>query len=277
MDRLRQVVWLAVFACPLATGCAGLHEARHTALQQIGIEAPAPATEFACAWQNRLAQLPDPTKNGANVTGLPGQMFLFTHDLKPAVPMGDLTVVMIDETPRPQGTPRKMDEVWHFGKDKLEKMVAIDERFGKNFVIFIPWQETWRDVSRVRLKARYDQTIDGKQQTLYAQDSLVTLDFVSNSATQTWPTAGFVNNRSASVPDPTAIMNQMKAQNQAQQAAGWQKQNMPNQQPVMNAGFQQPQMPQMPQNQSSSWAPVYQNMTPNPSAGGGFVVPSGLN
>ena len=219
MERLRQVALLAGLLAPLATGCAGLHEARHAALQKIGMEAPAPAAEFQCAWQNRLAQLPDPTKNGANVTGLPGQMFLFQADMKPAVANGDLTVIVIDETPRPPGTTvKKTDEVWHFGKDKLEKMVAMDEKFGKNFVLFVPWPDHWRDVSRVRLKARYDQAVDGKKQTLYAQDALVTLDFVGGSGASMSP---FTWSNRGSVPDPMAVMNQMKSQGQAQAASNW--------------------------------------------------------
>ena len=134
MERLETLIRrspvLLVALLPFAVGCAGMHEARHSTMQSLGIESPTPATEFACAWQNRLAQLPDPTKNGASVTGLPGQMFLYAADgpekLKPAVPVGELTIVVYDETPRPQGMPSKEPQTWHFGKDKLENAIPPD-------------------------------------------------------------------------------------------------------------------------------------------------------
>jgi hypothetical protein len=274
MERLRQVTLLAGLLAPLATGCAGLHEARHTTLQKLGIETPAPAAEFQCAWQNRLAQLPDPTKNGANVTGLPGQMFLFQADMKPATATGDLTVIVIDETPRPHGMVKKTDEVWHFGKDKLEKMAAVDEKFGRNFVLFIPWPDHWRDVSRVRLKARYDQTVDGKKATLYAQDSLVTLDFVGGAGAamtpQAWGPRG-------SVPDPTAVMNQMKATGQAQAAANWPAgQAMPpTPYATVPAGYTAPAA-NVPSATSPIWGAPPPASATSPAPGGGMVVPAVL-
>ena len=126
------IVLAAAIVMPFAVGCATLHEARHTAMQTVGLETPTPATEFALAWQNKLAQLPDPTKSGAQVTGLPGQMFLFAPEgdkLVPAVPTGELTISVIDETPRSPGYPKKPVEVFHYSNDKLKQMQAIDERW----------------------------------------------------------------------------------------------------------------------------------------------------
>src|SRR5207248_1940740 len=40
-------------------------------------EKKVPATEMAVAWRNRVAYLPDPTKNGAMGAGLAGQLFLY--------------------------------------------------------------------------------------------------------------------------------------------------------------------------------------------------------
>ena len=275
MDRFWQLGMLIVVALPFATGCAGMHEARHSAMQSLGIESPTPATEFACAWQNRLAQLPDPTKNGASVTGLPGQMFLYAADgpekLTPAVPVGELTIVVYDETPRPQGMPSKEPQTWHFGKDKLEKMAAVDEKFGKNFILFIPFLAEpgadWRDVSRVRLKARYDQTIEGKRTTLYAQETQVTLDFVRTPNMGTTRSTSMPGS-SAGVPDPQVTMNQMRSveKQQQQRAANWPMQQTM-QQPVVSAGYSMP----VQQQQQQIWAP--QPVIQQPS-NGGFAVPT---
>ena len=251
-------------ACPFAVGCASLHEARHAAMQTVGLETPTPASEFACAWQNKLAQLPDPTKNGATITGLPGQMFLYAPDVSDnrkliaAVPTGELTISVIDETPRSAGYPKKNNEIWHFTKDKLEQMQAMDERFGKNFIVFIPWPDSWRDVSRVRLLARYDQKVNGQPTTLYAQESLVTLDFVTMPGANAWG-AGTAGNR-PSIPNPTAVMNQMKSAGQAQQAANWANQ------PVVPVSATNPIPQQSAVRQSAN------TTTPN----SGMVVPATL-
>ena len=253
---------------PFAVGCASLHEARHTAMLTVGLEAPTPASEFACAWQNRLAQLPDPTKNGATITGLPGQMFLFAPSgdkLVPAMPTGELTISVIDETPRSPGYPKKDNEVWHFTKDKLEKMQAVDEKFGKNFVIFVPWPESWRDVSRVRLMARYDQPVNGQTQTLFAQDTLVTLDFVTMPGANAWGTAGPAGR--PSIPNPNVVMNQMKAAGQVQQAANWANQ------PNVPANAKNPNSTLIP---VSATNPIQPQSAVRPPANSNMVVPANL-
>jgi hypothetical protein len=213
MGCLRSLVAVAAFALPALTGCQTLLDTRQSAMVAAGLEKPAPVNELAVCWQNRLQQLPDPSKNGATISGLPGQMFLFTADLKPAVPQGELTIMVQDETPRPQGMPLKKAEVWHFTKDKLEKMLAIDERFGKNYILFVPWPDDWRDVSRVRIKASYQQP-DGTK-TLYAPESAITLDFV-NAGGQPggWRPAGkdIVN---LGIPDANRLLQQAAGQRPA--------------------------------------------------------------
>jgi hypothetical protein len=215
MERIRPLAVLTLALIPLVVGCSTfntMNETRHSMMQTVGLEKPTPAAEFACCWQNRLQQLPDPTKAGATISGLPGQMFLFTGDMKPAIPQGELTIAVYDETPR-HGTPRPA-EVWHFTKEKLEKMVAVDERFGKNIVLFIPWPDEWRDVSRIRIKASYQQPEGIK--TLYSPESNVVLDFVGSSGWKTVNPAmreaisSFANGNGSGVPDPNAMIKQLQ-------------------------------------------------------------------
>jgi hypothetical protein len=229
MERLLAPLTAAVAG--LAVGCAGVRpgdlsldklKARVTAPSSPAAAAPAPtvvnkaaadpqpvkgvpATEFTFGWRNRLAQLPDPTKGGAMNPGLVGQVFLFTHDLKPADVAGELSVLVSDVSPRPPGQPKPKDEMWHFTADVLRTKVVNDERFGRSVVVFLPWPPEWRDVNTVSIQARYDQP---NGQTLYAQPTTVTLDF-SNSSGQAAVQPGQAG--LPSIPDPKAVLQQVRA------------------------------------------------------------------
>ena len=152
------------------------------------------ATDMALAWQNKVAQLPDPTRNGAMINGVVGQMFLFAADSKPAQANGTLTVEMFDHSP---GVPdgKRLGQ-WTFEKDALKKLTTMDERFGKSYALFLVWPEYDPNVSRVKLTVRYDPE---RGFPLYAPASTLTFDNGSHgsptsSRTQTNPgvaVAGF--------------------------------------------------------------------------------------
>jgi hypothetical protein len=208
---------LSRLARPLATAClaaalglvAGCTTTKFAAVQNAMKEAiaadekPAPASQFACWWTNRLGSLPDPTKNGTTTPGVIGQVFLYTPDFKPADVNGDLTITVHDTTPRPPGAAAVRPEAWHFGKDVLKNMVADDDRFGRSLVVFLPWPDHWRDVNRLYIQARYDQA---GGQTLYAQPTTVTLDF-SAPGSGLNPMAGGM----PAVPDPAVLVRQARA------------------------------------------------------------------
>lgn len=210
----------------LLTGCAGtrsdlkalldkkpnLHTVASTpapaVVQQVVHSKPsdknAPAAEFACGWQTRLAQLPDPTKNGSMTAGLVGQVFLFTSEVKPAEVNGDLTVMVSDATLRPTGMPVAKSEVWHFSAEILRKMVVDDERFGRSVVVFLPWPPEWHDVNRLNIQARFDQP---GTHTLYAQPTTVTIDFSGNGPGQPAIMPGVPTAMNA-IPDPKLMLQQ---------------------------------------------------------------------
>ncbi len=168
---------------------------------------PEPANEFACAWQNRLAQLPDPSKNGSLIPGLVGQMFVYTASYQPAEITGDLTIVVTDASNRPAGSVVPTPNVWHITQDKLKLMTAEDERFGRSVVLFLPWPEEWQDVSRIQIQARYDQP---GQDTKYALPTNVTLDFSSPGTGQSAVIPG-ASAAGPSVPDPQLLLRQSRA------------------------------------------------------------------
>ncbi len=211
MERVRAVTGRAraflasglVAAAGLSGGCAAtktLESVQHTVKEAVAPAKHAPATEFVCGWQNRLASLPDPTKGGTMIPGLVGQAFIFTAELKPAEIDGELTITMNDATTRRPGVPAMRPEVYHFTKDVARRLVTNDERFGRSLVLFLPWPEAWRDVDHLYIQARYDQP---EGNTLYAMPTSVTIDF-SNPA-GAGPTNGV-----AGPPDPALLLKQAR-------------------------------------------------------------------
>lgn len=135
------------------------------------------AAEIAVAWHNYVEYLPDPTKQGAMGPGLVGQMFLFDSRDYPAQADGTLTVDLYDETMRPNGQPGLQPERWQFRKDILKTLRTVDERFGPNYVLFLPWRNYRPDVTSVRITVRFDPDTNQKGAfTLYAPESKFKLD-----------------------------------------------------------------------------------------------------
>lgn len=132
------------------------------------------ATEIAIAWQNHIDYLPDPTRQGAMGPGLAGQMFLFDSHDHSALADGTLTIDLYDETIRPNGQPRMKPERWQFHKDVLKGLRTVDERFGPNYVLFLPWPSYRPDITRVRITVRFDPDQKGGF-TLYAPESKLNL------------------------------------------------------------------------------------------------------
>jgi len=145
-----------------------------------------PATEMATVWMNRIAYLPDPTRNGQMGPGLAGQLILLGPGLKFAPANGTLTVDVYDETPRTPGVgpPALLPERWQFHKADLAKLLTNDERFGKSYTIFLPWVNYRPDVTRVKIMARYDPDDGGHP--LFAPSSALTLDTTSPSGSPVW-------------------------------------------------------------------------------------------
>ena len=216
MDRVRQVTAAAWLAALAAVGCASTTKVTETVTQAMksveGLATPAaPATQFMCLWQRRLAPLPDPTKDGLLAPGLAGQMFLLAADGGPADVAGDVTVALYDDTPgRPAATP----EVYHFTKDTVKKLVTNDERFGRSYVLYLPWPPGWKDVTTVRILSRYE----APGVSLHSGEVRLALD-LSESAGPVWQeqgeplgaprAAGF---DARTVPDGAKVIRQVQSQ-----------------------------------------------------------------
>lgn len=154
-----------------------------------------PATEMAVTWRNRIAFLPDPSRNGALGAGLAGQLFLFGGPkLEFAQADGTLTVDLIDETPRPAGQPGAKPERWQFDKNTLRNLKTVDETWGKSYVLFLPWPAYKPDITKVRISVRYDPD---NGHTLYSPASSLTIDTSAPLGAPVWdgtgPTGGAGN------------------------------------------------------------------------------------
>ena len=135
---------------------------------------------IAVAWQNRVDYLPDPARQGEMGPGIAGQLFLFGSRDQAATADGTLIVELFDETPRPNGMPPLKPEQWTFRKDVLQTLRSVDERFGPNYVVFLPWPSYRPDVTRVRIKVRFDPE---KGYPLYAEQSHLSLDTTMRAVT----------------------------------------------------------------------------------------------
>lgn len=166
---------------------------------------PAAATDMGVGWRNRIAYLPDPSRNGAMGAGLAGQMFLFGGPRSEHVLAdGTLTIDLIDDTPRPAGQPAAKAERWQFDKHTLRKLQTYDETFGKSYVLFLPWPEYKPDITKVRISARYDPT---SGDTLYQAPTTLTIDTSAPlGAAPVWD--GAVTNTPLGAPKPPALSPQ---------------------------------------------------------------------
>ncbi len=147
-----------------------------------------PVAEIATAWRNKIEYLPNPAAQGTMVPGLAGQVFLYTADARPAAANGTLTIDLFDETPRPPGVPPLTPERWEFKKDVLNALRTVDERFGDCYVVFLPWPTYRPDVTRVRLRVRYDP--DNGSYPIFAAETRLILTASGGASDVPGPAAG---------------------------------------------------------------------------------------
>jgi hypothetical protein len=143
------------------------------------------AAELLVMWDNHILHLPDPTKNGADIGGLVGQVFLLGEAPKMAFVLaeGKIVIEMFDETPRPGNPAPVRLGGWTFDKEVLRSHKVVDERFGKCYALFLPWPDYRPDITQVKLKARYEPEHGYK---LFAPDTSLVLDTSPVQGGPTW-------------------------------------------------------------------------------------------
>jgi hypothetical protein len=152
---------LACAALPaFASGC---HTTRKIGTQMADVfeGAPQPATSIGCMWKKQIAHLPDPTRDGVLGAGITGVMNLYAADGQPTKSDGDLQIMAHDETPRAAGQPACKPSMWHFDPATLKKLRTKDDRGLECCVLFLPWPQDWKDVTKVRLQVKYTPRGEG--------------------------------------------------------------------------------------------------------------------
>jgi len=144
------------------------------------------ATTLVAVWQNHIDHLPDPTRDGAMGPGLAGQIFAFDQSDQPAILNGSITVDLHDETNRAPGALPNKPERWKFSKDVIKSLRSVDERFGPNYVLFLPWPTYRPDVRKVRITVLYEP--ENGSFPIRALESRMTLDSSFSQKTETGAT-----------------------------------------------------------------------------------------
>ena len=158
MDRIPPLTAFAALVLCGNAGCLTAEKAQSSYAsmkQSVGLEQPQPVSQLMTIWDPRLGTLTDPTRDGATLSGLVGQVFMLTPKDQHAEARGDLAVVLYDTTPRPAGQPERTAEMYHLTQETLVKLRTKDERFGLFYAMFLPWPAEWTDVTHVKVMARY--------------------------------------------------------------------------------------------------------------------------
>jgi hypothetical protein len=138
-----------------------------------GTAEPGQAARLTAVWNHKIIYAPDPTHGGEPVPGFLGRVWVFGPELKdPLEPDGELFVAMWDHSPRADGTPPPLLEVWHIDRDTAATFRRPDT-VGSGYTVFLPSQKYHVDLKHVNILCRYNGA-DGRN--LVAAPQLLALD-----------------------------------------------------------------------------------------------------
>jgi hypothetical protein len=141
--------WAVAVAAALLAGCDS------TGLPFCRSESSPPPPERACqivaAWHNCVAYAADPTHNGTQSPGIAGRFYIFGEEIDyPRTADGSLTVDLYDES---KGASTMLER-WEIDPRTLQRLVKKD-MIGWGYTLFLPWSRFSADITRVRMKVRY--------------------------------------------------------------------------------------------------------------------------
>jgi hypothetical protein len=115
-----------------------------------------PACQVVAMWHNGVAFTPDPTHGGEKTPGLACRVYLFGETVDfPKIGDGKLIVDVFDETSKNPAAKTLPLEEWQIDKDTLKRLARHDA-IGWGYTLFLPWGTYKPEISRVRLKVRYE-------------------------------------------------------------------------------------------------------------------------
>jgi hypothetical protein len=149
LESAGRVGLLAALAlAALSAGCVLLDQQEDNKPPPPGVPCQVVAT-----WQNHVLFAADPVHNGAQTPGLAGRLYLFGPEIGfPMTGDGSLVVDVYDETKEGQSL---MLEQWRLDPKTLAMLLRKD-MVGWGYTLFLPWGRYRPDISRVRMKVRYD-------------------------------------------------------------------------------------------------------------------------
>jgi hypothetical protein len=134
---------------------------------------PKPACQVVATWTNQVLFTPDPVHNGEPTPGIAGRIYLFGPTVDYPVPGdGTLTIDLFDEAHPSSSQPPVPLEEWRIDRDTLKRLEHRDA-IGQGYTLFLPWGTYRPDITRVRIKVRYDPAKGGP---LYASGAPLTLN-----------------------------------------------------------------------------------------------------
>jgi hypothetical protein len=128
-----------------------------------------PVCQVVATWHNEVVMTPDPAHNGNPTPGIAGRIYLFgpTVDF-PKAGDGSILVDLFDETHATAEQPAKLLEEWRVDRITLQRLLRRDV-IGWGYTIFLPWGTCRPEITRIRLKLRYEPAAGGAP--LYAESS----------------------------------------------------------------------------------------------------------
>jgi hypothetical protein len=137
----------------------------------------APA-QVLTTWEPQVVWAPDPVHNGTPSPTLVGRVYLFGPDL--GFPMtGDGSLAVELYAGAQSGEPAALVETWNIDAESLKKFLRRDA-IGWGYTLNLPWGSYRPELTRVRLKVRYEPSGEGAK-PLYAEGSPFTLDHGNSS------------------------------------------------------------------------------------------------
>jgi hypothetical protein len=174
---MKSTCCLNLAACLLLAWTAGC-----VSLGDLVPKSGEPASGYACqmvaTWTNHVVYTPDPAHNGDPIPGLAGRIYLFGSTVDyPMAGDGTMTIDLFDDL---QSNPNHAPiEEWRIDRDTLRRLLRRDA-IGQGYTLFLPWGTYRPEMTRVRLRLRYDPV---KGSPLFTNGAPLTLNKDDESPT----------------------------------------------------------------------------------------------
>jgi hypothetical protein len=107
-------------------------------------------------WQPYVMFGPDPANNGRRIPSLGGRFYLFGPEIALPIACPGRVEVMLFPEPADPANPEKPTAVWTFDDATLKTMLHKDGLMGWGYNLQLPWLEYRPEITRVRLRLRFD-------------------------------------------------------------------------------------------------------------------------